>query len=329
MCKSSACLFGKRKNNERRAYIEITNTCNMHCKHCMNNSGETLMQELKKEQMIELLIELHEQNISQLYISGGEPLLYNGIDEVLHCASSFGMKTTLATNGLEVEKHLSTIKSCVDKVSMSLDGIGETHDFFRGAPGSFDHLIKMMSLLKTQCIKTKISTIIWKQNVEELDNIAALAKSMGMMKINFNILVPIGRANANFDIHIPTNEYHNIYEKVSRLIDKYEDDSFIIEIKRSHQLNIDSVACPGGKTIVHINTHGKVSPCSWLSKLDNENKFSLYWTKGNFDACFNACKKIDNILDERVSKYGFSGCPALAKIHNGDLLSQDPLNKII
>ena len=68
MYESSACLFGRRKNNECRAYIEITNACNMHCKHCMNNSGEPLMQELKKEQMIDLLTELHEQNISQLYI---------------------------------------------------------------------------------------------------------------------------------------------------------------------------------------------------------------------------------------------------------------------
>ena len=146
MYESSACLFGRRKYNEYRAYIEITNACNMHCKHCMNNSGETLKHELGKEQMIDLLTDLHEENISQLYISGGEPLLYNGIDEVLQFASSLGMKTTLATNGLELEKHLSVIKSSVDKVSMSLDGIGETHDFFRGINGSFEHLVKMMSL---------------------------------------------------------------------------------------------------------------------------------------------------------------------------------------
>lgn len=329
MYESSVCLFGKRKNNERRAYIEITNTCNMHCKHCMNNSGETLVQGLKKEQMIDLLAELHEQSINQLYISGGEPLLYNGIDDVLHCASSYGMKITLATNGTELENHLSVIKSCVDKISMSLDGIGETHDFFRGVPGSFDHLLNMMSLLKKQRIKTKISTIIWKQNIAELDDIVTLVKSMGMMKINFNILVPVGRANANMDIHIPITEYHDIYKKINKLIEKYNDELFTVEIKRNQQLNTNSMACPGGKSIVHINANGKVSPCSWLSKLDNENKFSLYWEKGNFEACFNECKKIDNILAKRVSNYGFSGCPALAKIYNGDLLSQDPLNKMM
>lgn len=329
MNESSACLFGKRENNEKRVFFEITNTCNMRCKHCMNNSSNGVSTDLEKEQIFDLFTELHEHRVDHLYISGGEPLLYDGIDEVFQHAFDLGMKITLATNGLEIENHLFAIKKYVEVVSLSLDGIGETHDLFRGVSGAFAHAVKMLALLKTENVKTKISTIIWKQNVRELDSIVNLAKSMEAMKINLNILVPLGRAKRNIDIHIPTTEYHDVYEKVNILINKYRNDSFNIEIKRRHELKNDSLTCPGGKFMFHINSQGKVSPCSWLSKIDDKNDFSYYWEKSNLDVCFNACRKIESILDARERIFGFSGCPALSKIHNGDFLSQDPLNGMI
>jgi MoaA/NifB/PqqE/SkfB family radical SAM enzyme len=295
----------------------------------MNESGNNLWEGLQKNQTIDLITELHEQRISHLYVSGGEPLLYDGIDEVLQHAYSLGMKITLATNGVEIEKHIHIIKNCVDVVSMSLDGIGETHDFFRGVSGSFDHALKMLDLLNLHGVKTKISAIVWKRNVDQLEEMIALVKSKGVMKINLNILVPVGRAKENSEIEIPSSKYPAIYKRISKLIGKYKDDSFVIEIKRRNKLNKDSIACPGGKTIFHINAHGKVSPCSWLSKLDDEDEFSLYWEKGNLDACFNACNKIDKILEGRTNKYSYSGCPALANIHKGDFFSDDPLNEMV
>lgn len=96
----------------------------------MNNSDSHLFRGLHKEEMLQLISELKDQNISNLYVSGGEPLLYDGIDEVLEHAHSLGMQITLATNGLEIMKHISTIVKCVETVSISLDGIGYMHDNF-------------------------------------------------------------------------------------------------------------------------------------------------------------------------------------------------------
>lgn len=189
MKSTSVCLFGEREHGVKRAFFEITNLCNMSCKHCMNNSGVDYEQVLEKEEIKQLFKELHNHQIMQLYISGGEPLLYCGIDEVLQYAHSLGMKIVLATNGLAINNHLSTIKNCVDTVSVSLDGIEETHDLFRGVPGSFNHLTKMLDLLQRERITTKMSTIIWKGNVNQLAEIISFAKSKEISKLNFNILV--------------------------------------------------------------------------------------------------------------------------------------------
>lgn len=329
MKSTSVCLFGEREHGVKRAFFEITNQCNMSCKHCMNNSGDNSQQDLKKEEIKQLFKELKLHQIMHLYISGGEPLLYYGIDEILQYAHSLGIKVVLATNGLEITKHLPTIKNCLDAVSVSLDGIGETHDFFRGIPGSFDCLKGVLDLLKTEGVTTKMSTIIWKGNRNQLTDIISLAKSKGITKLNFNIMVHEGRAKANSDIHLPVNEYQRLYEEVNELIERYSNHSFKIDMKRRHQIDANSKSCPGGKTMFHINSKGKVSPCSWLSKINDINKFTSIWEKGNLGDCLEKCKNIDAILDERKSIYGYGGCPALANIQNGSYLSEDPKNEIM
>lgn len=328
MANNSACLFGKRENNSRRVFIEITDLCNMYCKHCMNNSGKNTWPGLPKEKMKNLFTEISEQNVVYLYISGGEPLLYDGIDEVLEHAYNLGMKVTLATNGMGIKEHLSAIEKYIDVISISLDGIGNIHDEFRGVEGAFIQLQESLQILQEKKINVKISSIIWKKNMEQLEDMVFFAKKYGVRKVNFNILVPVGRAKNNVDIIIHQKKYQELYQKIDYLRKKYTTDCFEVQIKRNEKLKEESEQCPGGTTIYHINSHGKVSPCSWISKID-DTEYSLYWESGNLKQCFEKCHNLSKIIDRRVKKYGYSGCPALANIYNGEYYSEDPLNSII
>lgn len=325
MVRNTACLFGTRDDEIIRAFIEITDLCNMKCLHCMNNSGDLMWKGMKKELLITLLDELKIKNVKELYISGGEPLLYYAIDEILEYAHSLGMKIVLATNGLEIETHIESIKNHVHTVSISLDGIGDTHDFFRGVKGAFLRTKLMIQLLSKLGVNMKISTIIWKNNIDELEEIVKLAKSNGVSKVNFNILVPLGRAKNNQNIHIENNQYYYIYEKINDLSQKYKNNKFDIEIKRSHRLNKNSISCPGGKNLFHINSKGKISPCSWMAKIDEKGEYSMVWTPGKINQCIKQCEKIDIILEKRKNSYLHSGCPALANIHNGTYMAEDPI----
>lgn len=328
MLPKSACLFGNRENNHRRVFIEITNVCNMYCKHCMNNSGNHLWEGLPKADMLHLISELNEQGIMHIYISGGEPLLYKGIDEVLEYAHSLGTKITLATNGLEIMNHIDTIARCVEIVSISLDGIGDTHDYFRGVPGAYEQVVKRIKALNDIGVKTKISSIIWKQNMNQLEDIVVLAKSLGTMKLNFNVLVPVGRAKNNSDILIDVKHYPEVYNTVNDLIEKYKDENFDLEIKRRHKLTEESTSCPGGDKIFHINAYGKFSPCSWISKIECD-EFSQQWERGKTEECLSKCKNFNDVLVQRSSRYKITGCPALSNIYNGGYLEKDPLNSML
>lgn len=66
----------KRETSNYLAFIEITNSCNMRCKYCMNWSVENSNEGFSKENIRNLIKDLYDNNTDEIYISGGEPLLY-------------------------------------------------------------------------------------------------------------------------------------------------------------------------------------------------------------------------------------------------------------
>ena len=325
----SPCVFRKRESNKYLAFIEITNSCNMKCKHCMNWSVKDANIGFEREKILRLIKELHEIETEEIYISGGEPLLYPYIDEVILYANSLGIKVTLATNALEITNHLEVIKKGVQLVSISLDGIGETHDNFRGVKGAFDNCVNIFKLLKENNVKTRISAMIWKENYEELEEMIALAKSCGVSKVNLAFLIPTGRAKSDETIKLPIEKYKETVEIVANLREKYKSNDFDIEIRRNNILDNNSIDCPGGKNLLHIDVNGKVSPCSWIAKLDSENEFSSFWPENSLKDCVKKFKNLENTKQLRKEKFGYCGCVALASIYKGDFLAEDPLNEFL
>lgn len=323
---SSPCVFRKRNTDKFLAFIEITNACNMKCKHCMNWSVKNAKLGFNKEQIIKLVDDLYQNNTEEIYISGGEPLIYPYIDEVLKHAHELGIKVTLATNALEVLNHLDIIKECVQLVSISFDGIGKTHDKFRGVEGAYDNCLKVFKVLKDNNVKTRISAMIWKDNVDQIEEMVSIAKQHGVSKVNLAFLIPEGRAKNNESINIPIESYNELIDKVSEIKNKYKTEDFDIELRRITKLNNFSLDCPGGDNLLHINVDGKVSPCSWISKLDTENEFSSMWPDLGIKECIDKFSDFKNVVSKRKIKYGYCGCVALSKIYNGDFCAEDPLN---
>ena len=82
-------------------------------------------------------------------------------------------------------------------------------------------------------------------------------------------------------------------DKVAKLREKYKSEDFDIEIRRNNLLNENSLDCPGGRNLIHINVNGKVSPCSWIAKLDKDDEFSAYWPEYSIKECID---KFNNLI---------------------------------
>ena len=154
----SPCYFGVPNNEKREVSFEITNCCNLHCIHCMNDSTQKSSNiGLPWEKMTVLIDELYENDFSEIYISGGEPTQYPFFRQLIKKTKSLGMLTLVATNAYDIEPYLEDIKKYVDVVFVSIDGISETHNHFRGVPDAYQKTIANISRMVELNIPVRIS----------------------------------------------------------------------------------------------------------------------------------------------------------------------------
>jgi len=122
-----------------------------------------------------------------------------------------GFHWGITTNGILVDKKM--IKKMVDadmqSVSVSIDEMKELHESFRKVPGSFDKIIKGIKLM-LECptiLEVQVTTCVNKKNINQLDDIYELLKSIGVKNWRLIEVDPIGRArdNKNKKIYIEYN----------------------------------------------------------------------------------------------------------------------------
>ena len=329
MSQTSPCYFTARDDGQYVVSYEIGNACNMNCLHCMNKSEKKAFPGLSTPQVKQLLAELAHEGVRYLYVSGGEPLIRPDFDEIAQTAHELGFQMMLATNGFEVPNHIDAIEKYIGDVSISLDGIGDIHDEFRGTPGAFERVMEAIELLHERGVYCRISTGLWKKSAPQLERIIELADELRLGKVNLSILVPTGRATEN-DILIPWSEYPQILQRIEALQERFAGPDHVdVVLRRNKTLDGSSIDCIGGEFIYHINAYGRISPCSWLSKSDVDNEFSAQWKPGNLHECVETCKRVTALLQERKETYGYSGCPAMAYFHRGSLHEADPLNSML
>lgn len=332
MSKISPCFFGVTEQpGVYQVSYEITNLCNLKCKHCCNDSSLSANKGLSKEEIFNLVDDLKEINVASIYLTGGEPTVVPYFNEVVEYINSRGIGLVMATNGLDISNNITSIKKNISHqagVFVSLDGIGATHDEFRGVKGAFDKTVNSIKSLVDNKIPTRISTVVWKKNITQLEEIVRLAKFLGVYQINFSMLFSTGRTAKN-NIEIENSQYKQVVEKIHSLIKKYSNDKFIVSTRRDHIIDSESDYCRGGEKILHINSGGKIFPCSWVEKCSLGVDYGVQWKKGNIKKCASEIKKFQNLIRERVSLLGHSGCPAMAIDRYKDKYADDPINELL
>lgn len=327
----SPCFFGI--NNDSNIFevsYELTNKCNLRCLHCLNSSGNEDPAALPTEKIFQLIDDLKKINVTKMYLTGGEPSLHPDFNAIVNYIKSKDIEIALASNGMDIADKISIIKETISNVSVSLDGIGELHDKFRGTQGSFDNLIKSISLLRSNGIKVRISSMVWRENIDQLEQMILLAKEMGVYRIHFSMLVSAGRAADNVnEIALADDDYEKVIEKIHKLIEKYSGEDILVSVIRDKHIDCESDSCQGGERILHINDRGDVFPCSWIAKCSLANDYQSHWVAGSIESCFKKANLLQSLVQKRKSVLDICGCPAMASHYHNDPLADDPLNKLL
>lgn len=173
-----------------------TRRCNLHCAHCYADSHDRLYPgELSGDEAREMLEDLAGMGVPALLISGGEPLLRGDVLELARYAVSLGLRVTLSTNGTRISRRVAEeIRAAgVSYVGISLDGIGRTHDRFRGMLGAFEATLRGIRNCRAVGQKVGLRLTLTRHTVRDLDRILELAEREGIERVCLYHLAYAGR----------------------------------------------------------------------------------------------------------------------------------------
>ncbi|RZB28604.1 MAG: Fe-coproporphyrin III synthase [Candidatus Argoarchaeum ethanivorans] len=176
----------------------VTRRCNLRCIHCYSQSRDIeYTNELTTQQGRELIDDLAHFGVPVVLFSGGEPLLRKDLPELASYAISKGMRAVISTNGTLIDREMAKrLKEIgLSYVGVSLDGMQETNDRFRGVKGSFDAALEGMRNCKRENIKVGLRFTINKKNVADIPAIFRLLEEENIPRVCFYHLVYAGRGS--------------------------------------------------------------------------------------------------------------------------------------
>ncbi|MBM7459886.1 mycofactocin radical SAM maturase [Rhodococcus coprophilus] len=187
---------------------ELTYACNLSCVHCLSSSGKRDPRELSTEQCKAIIDELQRMQVFYVNIGGGEPTVRSDFWELVDYATDHQVGVKFSTNGVRIDKKVAARLAASDyvDVQISLDGAtAEVNDAVRG-PGSFAMAVRALENLSEAGFRdAKISVVVTRHNVDQLDEFKALADRYDAT-LRITRLRPSGRAVDVWDDLHPTHD---------------------------------------------------------------------------------------------------------------------------
>lgn len=176
----------------------ITRRCNLKCVHCYAHAKNIAFDnELSFGEGKILLDDLAEFGVPVMLFSGGEPLVRKDLPELAAYAVKKGMRAVISTNGTLITPQVAqTLKDIgLSYVGISLDGMEEINDRFRGVEGAFRLALKGIENCKKAGIKVGLRFTINKSNAGQIPEIFKLLEDMDIPRVCFYHLVYSGRGS--------------------------------------------------------------------------------------------------------------------------------------
>lgn len=172
--------------------------CNLKCVHCYSQSQDrSYSGELTTAEGERLIEDLGKFGSPVILFSGGEPLLRDELLELAERAIGRGLRAVISTNGTLIDKAIAgKLKRIgLSYVGVSLDGMRETHDRFRGVKGAFDSALKGIRACQEAGIKVGLRFTMNRRNAMDIPLIFDLLEEENIPRVCFYHLVYSGRGS--------------------------------------------------------------------------------------------------------------------------------------
>ena len=182
--------------------LQITDRCNLKCKHCY--IGSPAHNELPVRTIEDILEEFEAMQGLRLLITGGEPLLHSRFEEINAMLPRYGFRKVLFTNGMLMEpEHFKGLR--VHEIQFSVDGLERGHDALRGK-GAHGVVMRKLEAARAAGLAVSVATMVHKENLGEFDAMDALFRSIGIRDWTVDVPCVAGRLEENPLLHVRPDE---------------------------------------------------------------------------------------------------------------------------
>ncbi|WP_247008716.1 TIGR04347 family pseudo-SAM/SPASM protein [Halorientalis litorea] len=243
-----------RERKQRRPVVvwNTTKQCNLYCDHCYAAADtEVAPGELSTAEGKRLLDDLADYGVPVVLFSGGEPLVREDLDELVAYAADAGIRPVLSTNGtLITEERARALKDAgLQYAGVSVDGLPERNDAFRGQEGAFDAALDGIEACQSVGLKTGLRYTITDANADDLTDVVDLLHDAGLDRFCFYHLDYGGRGDEIRDVDLSpdrrreavetvcdmTRAYHDEGEEIETLlVGNYADAAYLVEYAREN-----------------------------------------------------------------------------------------------
>lgn len=246
----------------RKALLQITERCNLHCAHCFVSSVREGADIPLDRIRADILPQLREARVARMTLTGGEPFAHPDLLEIVRSARAVDMSVTICSNGTLISP--AAIDELVAiggvKLNVSLDGFAETsHGKFRGAPASFAVTKETIRRLgERRLLKGLLATPNALAHAREYEELCAFARQCGAEYVLMNPLASMGRG-VRGQRRLAVDE---AYLADIRYRTAPAEDLDVVHIRFPNQ-SAPLAGCEAG-TIVYVFATGEVTVCPYL-----------------------------------------------------------------
>lgn len=267
------------RRNLQHLIVHVTNHCNFRCQHCFIDFSPK--RDMKLEQYRKLGAEVGP--LFWLDIGGGEPFLRKDLAEIV---GSFRCKVVqIPSNGslpdqmIEQLKRMRTTTDAEVAVSLSLDGLKDTHERVRGQPGNWDQVWSTFEKLRSLDVPVKINTVLTRENFGEIIPLMREVRAAGpdfhsIILLRGDPINPAMELPPMDDLHGLESEMFSILEtydygkggasaRILRNYHRYLWDVSLRTLKENRQV----IPCLAGKAHMVVYADGRVSACEMLKTI--------------------------------------------------------------
>lgn len=276
-----------------------TRTCNLKCRHCyMDSDSRRYNDELSTIEAKKFIDDLAEFKVPVLLFSGGEPLMRADFFELAEYAAKKNIRPTLSTNGTLITREVAEkIKNIgVGYVGISLDGLKNVNDKFRGVEGAFQRAMEGIENCVAVGQRVGLRFTINRHNFEELDKIFDFIEAEKINRVCFYHLVYSGRGSKMIDEDLTPAESRAAMDKIIARTKDFERrglekeiltvdnhcDGVYMYLKNLYEGNLEIAAQV--KNFISMNggnrsgiAFGEVDPAGYV----HPDQFTQHYTFGN------------------------------------------------